>query len=102
MLATAICEETELIAEIGDAEDALDLSRRLARENDVTRAVAVRRTVSSGVLDRAALRQLGLDIAEEATRQQLAAQRSFAAITRTMTAGDDVLARAAREAMRLF
>ncbi|MER6979643.1 hypothetical protein [Streptomyces carpinensis] len=105
MLATAICEEIELIAEAGDAEDALDLSRRLARETDTTRAVAVRRTVSKGQVDRAALRQLGLGIAEEVARSQLWAAREFRALTREMAAdpiGASILARAAGEAGRLF
>lgn len=52
-----LTDEIELIAEAGDPEDALDLMRRLAREDQVQMAIAIRRTVLPGdVLDRDALR----------------------------------------------
>ncbi|MEU0627745.1 hypothetical protein [Streptomyces sp. NPDC005989] len=61
-----ITEEIELIAEIGDGEDALDLSRRLARQGNTARAVDVRRTVVNGALNRDALRAVADGITQSA------------------------------------
>lgn len=61
-----ITEEIELIAEIGDGEDALDLSRRLVRQGDTARAVDVRRAVVNGALNRDALRAVADGIAQSA------------------------------------
>ncbi|MFF5968223.1 hypothetical protein ACFY64_31770 [Streptomyces collinus] len=77
MQVTTLCEEIELIAEAGDAADALDLARTLVRDGDTARAVEVRRTVTRGSLDRAALRQLGQQIAQEAARASAASATLF-------------------------
>jgi hypothetical protein len=63
-----ITEEIELIAEIGDADDALDLSRRLIRQGDTTWAVDVRRAIVSGRLNRDALRAVAGKIAKPAVQ----------------------------------
>lgn len=62
-----IIEEIELIAEIGEADDALDLSRRLAGQDRTAWAIGIRRAVTRGVLDRDVLRTVAGQIAE-ATR----------------------------------
>ncbi|MEH0579069.1 hypothetical protein QBA54_32370 [Streptomyces sp. B21-108] len=64
MNAASITEEIELIIEIGEAEDALDLSRRLIGQGNATWAIDVRRAVTRGVLDRDALRAVAARIAE--------------------------------------
>ncbi|WP_406178042.1 hypothetical protein [Streptomyces canus] len=66
-----LTEEIELIVEIGDAEDALDLARRLVRQGDSARAIDVRRTVARGILDRDALRAVAAGIAQAAYRATL-------------------------------
>ncbi|MYX38994.1 MULTISPECIES: hypothetical protein [unclassified Streptomyces] len=68
MLIAEACVEIDRIIEAGGVEDALNLSRRLAREGQVNPAVAVRRTVSRGELDRGALWKTGEDFAEIAAR----------------------------------
>ncbi|GGZ73142.1 hypothetical protein ACFOOM_01030 [Streptomyces echinoruber] len=67
MKVTEVIEEIELIVEVGEAADALDLSRRLAGEHHTNWAIGVRRTVARGELDRNALRAVADRIAE-ATR----------------------------------
>ncbi|MGW4731806.1 hypothetical protein ACWEQC_22030 [Streptomyces shenzhenensis] len=64
MNAASIIEEIELIAEIGEAEDALGLSRRLVGQGDTAWVIDVRRAVTHGVLDRDALRAVAGWIAE--------------------------------------
>ncbi|MEU7323378.1 hypothetical protein ABZ682_22925 [Streptomyces griseoviridis] len=62
---TAICEEVELVAEAGDASDALDLVRKLIRQDSAELAIKIRRTVAGQKLDRDALRAVGADLARE-------------------------------------
>lgn len=69
--ATELIEEIELIAEAGDTEDALNLSRLLIRTDNVKRAIDVRRTVTNGALDRDGLRKLALQIAEYEAEQSM-------------------------------
>ncbi|MFF5668834.1 hypothetical protein ACFY8S_01640 [Streptomyces hygroscopicus] len=64
MKAASIIEEIELIIEIGEAEDALDLSRRLISQGDTAWAIDVRRAVTRGALDRTVLRAVAGRIAE--------------------------------------
>lgn len=64
MNAASIIEEIELIAEIGEAEDALDLSKRLIGDEQTAWAIDVRRAVTRGVLDRNVLRAVAGRIAE--------------------------------------
>ncbi|MGW3445653.1 hypothetical protein [Streptomyces sp. NPDC001076] len=63
MDAASITEEIELIAEIGEAGDALTLAKRLAAGEQTAWAIDVRRTVTRGELDRDALRAVGGRIA---------------------------------------
>ncbi|MFE3033036.1 hypothetical protein ACFXKY_15500 [Streptomyces canus] len=64
MNAASITEEIELIVEIGEADDALTLAKRLAADEQTAWAIDVRRTVKRGELDRDALRAVGGRIAE--------------------------------------
>ncbi|MEU1180608.1 hypothetical protein ABZ464_23700 [Streptomyces sp. NPDC005820] len=64
MKAASIIEEIELIAEIGEAEDALDLSKRLIGDEQTAWAIDVRRAVTRDVLDRNVLRAVAGRIAE--------------------------------------
>ncbi|WNI20381.1 hypothetical protein [Actinacidiphila sp. ITFR-21] len=73
----ALIEEITLVAEAGDAEDALDLSRQLIRQGDVKRGIDVRRSVSKGALDRDFLRRLAVTVAEEAVAHQVWMQQEF-------------------------
>lgn len=66
MSVASITEEIELIAEVGEVEDALDLSRRLIRQGDTAWAIDVRRAVTRDVLDRNALRAVARRITEAA------------------------------------
>lgn len=63
MKAAEIAEEIDLIAEIGEAADALDLARRLAAGGRTGWAIDVRRVVKGGVLDRDRLRAVGNRVA---------------------------------------
>lgn len=67
---TQLIENIELIAGAGDTEDALDLSRQLIRTGNTKRAIDVRRTIVRGVLDREALAQLAVTVAEDNARHQ--------------------------------
>lgn len=105
MPTAALCEEILMIAGAGDASDALDLSRRLVREDrNPTRAIAVRRTVTRGELDRDALRRVGEGIAEDAARQGEWVWVEMRVVAREMVAsgGDSVVTRAGRELLSLF
>ncbi|MFI1703015.1 hypothetical protein [Streptomyces griseoruber] len=64
MKAASIIEEIEMIAEIGEAEDALDLSKRLVGDEQTAWAIDVRRAVTRGALDRNVLRAVASRIAE--------------------------------------
>ncbi|MGO4423357.1 hypothetical protein AB4Z54_32880 [Streptomyces sp. MCAF7] len=64
MNAASIIEEIELVSEIGEAEDALDLSRRLIGQGNTAWAIDVRRAVTRGALDRNVLRTVAGRIAE--------------------------------------
>ncbi|MDQ0961994.1 hypothetical protein QFZ66_005872 [Streptomyces sp. B4I13] len=68
---TDITEEIELIIEAGDAEDALDLARRLSRQGDTAWAVDVRRSVTRGALDRHILRAFARKIDQPAIQLDL-------------------------------
>ncbi|MFI2301981.1 hypothetical protein ACH5AL_24510 [Actinacidiphila glaucinigra] len=104
MTTTELCEAIALIAGAGDADDALDLSRRLAQDNAVGHAVAVRRTVKAGELDVTALLKVGDDIADEAARWGIWARGELLAVAREMAAsgGDNVITRAGRQMASLF
>ncbi|MFC9604577.1 hypothetical protein ACFTTN_14100 [Streptomyces niveus] len=86
MNATELIEEIQLIAEAGDAEDALDLSRRLIRKDSVKRAIDVRRTVSNGVIDRDGLRKLAVQIAEYEAEQSVRMLKAQQALIREIGA----------------
>ncbi|WP_019061729.1 hypothetical protein [Streptomyces prunicolor] len=66
MNVASIIEEIELIAEIGEAGDVLDLSRRLVGQGDTAWAIDVRRAVTRDVLDRNVLRAVAGRIAAAA------------------------------------
>ncbi|MFB8347948.1 hypothetical protein [Streptomyces niveus] len=86
MNATELIEEIQLIAEAGDAEDALDLSRRLIRKDSVKRAIDVRRTVSNGVINRDGLRKLAVQIAEYEVEQSMRMLKAQEALIREIGA----------------
>ncbi|MFF1834198.1 MULTISPECIES: hypothetical protein [unclassified Streptomyces] len=77
-----LIEDITLVAEAGDAEDALDLSRQLIRKGNTKRAIDVRRTVVRGVLDRAALRKLAVTVAEDAAKHQRWVQAEWSSLAR--------------------
>lgn len=77
-----LIENIALVAEAGDAEDALDLSRQLIRKGNTKRAIDVRRTVTRGVLDRDALRKLAVTVAEDAARHQEFVRREMRSLGR--------------------
>ncbi|MEV6738670.1 hypothetical protein AB0N14_17745 [Streptomyces sp. NPDC051104] len=82
-----LIEDITLVAEAGDADDALDLSRQLIRAGNTKRAIDVRRAVTKGVLDRDVLRRLAVTIAEDAAAHQRWVQtemRSLAREARTL------------------
>ncbi|MFF4292125.1 hypothetical protein ACFY0N_00545 [Streptomyces vinaceus] len=62
---TQRADEIELVAEAGDPEDALDLSRQLVRAGHAKLAIDVRRAVTGGALDRDALRALAAKTARQ-------------------------------------
>ncbi|MEV5677023.1 hypothetical protein [Streptomyces sp. NPDC052179] len=66
---TATADYIELVAEAGDAEDALDLSRQLIHEGRTKVAIDVRRTVTRSTLDRNTLRKIALAAAAQARRE---------------------------------
>ncbi|MFJ5037974.1 hypothetical protein [Streptomyces parvulus] len=82
MRTQALIDEITLIAEAGDASDALDLSRQLIRSGNTKRAIDVRRAVAKGVLDRDALRQLAVTIARDAASHQQWVQREIGSLAR--------------------
>ncbi|MFE4796211.1 hypothetical protein ACFRFL_14105 [Streptomyces sp. NPDC056708] len=96
MKATELIEEIDLIVGAGDAEDALNLSRRLIRMNQVKWAVDVRRTVSGGLLSQDALRELAVQIAEYAAEQDMRMHSEWESLNRESAA----LARITRSTMR--
>ncbi|MEW2568360.1 hypothetical protein [Streptomyces sp. NPDC047070] len=77
-----LIEEVTLIAEAGDAEDALDLSRQLIRTGNTKRAIDVRRAVAKGVLDRDVLRKLAVTIAQDAAATQQWVQSEIRSLAR--------------------
>lgn len=77
-----LIEDINLVAEAGDTEDALDLSRQLIRKGNTKRAIDVRRTVVRGVLDRDALRTLAVTVAEDAVKHQQWVQREMRSLAR--------------------
>jgi len=76
-----VCEEMELIAGAGDADDALDLMRRVARAGKTPLAVAIRRTVQGGQLDSEALLRLAEETRRQNERQTRECYRLLAAFT---------------------
>lgn len=66
MNATQLIEEITLVAEAGDASDALDLVRQLTRAGHTEYAIEARRAVNSGQLDRNALLTLASGITQRA------------------------------------
>ncbi|MFJ5037973.1 hypothetical protein [Streptomyces parvulus] len=60
---TEPADEIELVAEAGDASDALDLSRQLIRAGHTKWAIDVRRAVTRDQLDRNMLRKLAKTVA---------------------------------------
>ncbi|MFF0395170.1 hypothetical protein ACFYSJ_05190 [Streptomyces sp. NPDC005248] len=82
MSINALIEDIKLVAEAGDTEDALDLSRQLIRKGNTKRAIDVRRTVVRGVLDRDALRKLAVTVAEDAAKHQRWVQTEWASLAR--------------------
>ncbi|MFF0092725.1 hypothetical protein ACFYSF_22570 [Streptomyces canus] len=93
MYAETLIEEINLIAEAGDASDALDLVRTLTREENTASAIEIRRTVNGENLDRDALRKVASGIA-----QKVAA--SAAIFTPEVIAGLEALDAGLREAFR--
>ncbi|NDK24675.1 hypothetical protein FSY75_09340 [Streptomyces sp. TR1341] len=92
-------EEIELIAGAGDADDALELMRRLLGSNQTVLAIAVRRGVMGGKLDAEALLASGRKAVEEATQEHERGRRQLRAATRDLIrhGGDNIITRAAGE-----
>lgn len=101
---TTFTEEIELIAGAGDADDALDLMRRLLRSGQTGWAVAVRRGVSGGKLDAEALLESGRKAHRQAMEEGEQARRELRAATRDLIrhGGDNVITRGARELARFI
>ncbi|MFI2434670.1 hypothetical protein [Streptomyces sp. NPDC018693] len=99
-----LTEEIELIAGAGDADDALDLMRRLARSGQTEWAVAVRRTVSGGKLDAEALVETGKTLHRQMIERHEHNRRELAKATRDLIrhGGDNLLTRAAGELARFI
>lgn len=96
---TTFTEEIELIAGAGDADDALELMRRLLGSGQTGLAIAVRRGVKNGKLDAEALLASGRKAVEEALREAERARRELRAATRDLIrhGGDNIITRGARE-----
>lgn len=95
----ALTEEIELIAGAGDAEDALDLMRRLVRGGQTEWAIAIRRTVTRGELDREALLETGKTLRRRVIEHREQTRRELLAATRDLIrhGGDNIITRGARE-----
>ncbi|PWI15985.1 hypothetical protein DI272_18810 [Streptomyces sp. Act143] len=102
-LATLL-EETELIAGAGDADDALDLVKRLIRSEQVAWACEIRRSVTKGQLDAERLIAAGEKIRREAIAHREQARRDLMAATRALLRGgeDNIITRGARELARFI
>jgi hypothetical protein len=96
---TTFTEEIELIAGAGDADDALDLMRRLLASRQTGLAIAVRRGVKNGKLDAEALLASGRKAVTEAMQDAEQARRQLRAATRDLIrhGGDNIITRGARE-----
>ncbi|MFF4726353.1 hypothetical protein ACFY3M_13580 [Streptomyces mirabilis] len=101
---TTLTEEIELIAGAGDADDALDLMRRLLRSGQTEWAIAVRRTVSGGKLDAEALMETGRTLGQRMMQHREQARRELRAATRDLIrhGGDNIITRGARELARFI
>lgn len=101
---TTLLEEIELIAGAGDADDALDLVRRLIRSERVAWAVEIRRSVTKGQLDAERLVAAGETIRQKAIAHREQARRDLLKATRALlrTGEDNVITRGARELARFI
>ncbi|MYR54718.1 hypothetical protein GTY54_00135 [Streptomyces sp. SID625] len=99
-----LTEEIELIAGAGDADDALDLVKRLTRTEQVTWACEIRRSVHKGQLDSERLVAAGETIRQRAIQHREQARRDLMAATRALLrgGGDNVFTRGARELARFI
>jgi hypothetical protein len=99
-----LTEEIELIAGAGDADDALDLMRRLLRAGQTQWAIAIRRTVSGGKLDAEALLETGETLRRRVAEEREKARRELMAATRDLIrhGGDNLITQGARELARFI
>ncbi|MEU1852902.1 hypothetical protein ABZ499_27460 [Streptomyces sp. NPDC019990] len=102
MFLTTLLDEIELIAGAGDADDALDLAKRLIRSNQVAWACEIRRSVSNGELDADRLIAAGENIRQKSMQDSEQARRDLRKATRDLLAvgGDNIITRSARELAR--
>ncbi|MGJ3558905.1 hypothetical protein ACR6C2_07965 [Streptomyces sp. INA 01156] len=96
---TTFTKEAKLIAGAGDADDALDLMRRLARAGETEWAVAVRRSVTRGELDGEALLKAVETLRQQAIERHEQNRRELRKATRDLIrhGGDNLITRAARQ-----